>query len=381
MDRGRHHVSDGGAPIHVDDRITNLDTVRGVATLGILAMNAVSFGLPGPAYFNIDYAGSGTWLDRAIGIIGEVFIDQKAMALFSLLFGAGIVLFADRAQQNGRRPVLLSLWRNLLLFGIGLVHAAFWVGDVLTLYALCSPILLLLRKRSGRTLFIAGTACLAVSAIWMTCTQVVIDPFAELGDYWLDERVSMSDPVGLAFIVDFGGRGLGMMLIGVGLFRTEILQGTRPAAFYRRLALGGLGVGLPLSIAGVVTHSLNDWSGDVALIGAVPNILATAPLAIGYTALITMWNQRPTTWLHERFRAVGRMALTNYLVQTMLGLLVLDGLFGFGTLGRAQILLFVVGVWTLQLAWSKPWLALFCFGPVEWLWRVATYRRLQPIRR
>jgi uncharacterized protein len=75
------------------------------------------------------------------------------------------------------------------------------------------------------------------------------------------------------------------------------------------------------------------------------------------------------------------MALTNYLVQTMLGLLVLDGLFGFGTLGRAQILLFVVGVWTLQLAWSKPWLALFCFGPVEWLWRVATYRRLQPIRR
>jgi uncharacterized protein len=131
----------------------------------------------------------------------------------------------------------------------------------------------------------------------------------------------------------------------------------------------------------VVIHSSNDWNGDVALIGAVPNILATAPLAIGYMALITLWNQRPTTWLHERVRAVGRMALTNYLVQTMLGLLVLDGLFEFGTLGRAQILLFVVGVWTVQLAWSRPWLSRFCFGPVEWLWRVATYRRLQPIRR
>jgi uncharacterized protein len=374
-------VSDGGAPIHADDRIANLDTVRGVATLGILAMNAVSFGLPAPAYFNIDYAGSPTQLDQAVGIIGEVFIDQKAMALFSLLFGAGIVLFADRAEQHGRRPVLLSLWRNLLLFGIGLVHAAFWLGDVLTLYALCSPILLLLRKRSGRTLFITGAACLAVSALWMTGTQMVIDPSADLGDYWLNERVSMSDPVELAFIVDVGGRGLGMMLIGVALFRTEIVQGTRPAAFYRRLALGGLGLGLPLSIAGVVIHSSNNWNGDVALIGAVPNILATAPLAISYMALITLWNQRRATWLHERVRAVGRMALTNYLTQTVLGLLVLDGIFEFGTLGRTQLLLFVVGVWTVQLAWSRPWLSRFCFGPVEWMWRVATYRRLQPIRR
>ncbi|MGB1506907.1 MAG: DUF418 domain-containing protein, partial [Acidimicrobiales bacterium] len=158
-------MSNGAAPVGSDERITNLDTVRGVATLGILAMNAVSFGLPAPAYFNIDYAGSEAWLDRAVGIIGEILIDQKAMGLFSLLFGAGIVLFADRAEQHGRRPVLLSLWRNLLLFGIGLVHAAFWVGDVLTLYAVCSPILLLLRKRSGRTLFITGAACLAVSAL------------------------------------------------------------------------------------------------------------------------------------------------------------------------------------------------------------------------
>jgi len=374
-------MSNGAAPVGSGERITNLDTVRGVATLGILAMNAVSFGLPAPAYFNIDYAGSRTQLDQAVGIIGEVFIDQKSMALFSLLFGAGIVLFADRAEQHGRRPVLLSLWRNLLLFGIGLVHAAFWVGDILTLYALCSPILLLLRKRSGRTLFITGAACLAVSALWMTGTQMVIDPSADLGDYWLNERVSMSDPVELAFIVDFGGRGLGMMLIGVALFRTEIVQGTRPAAFYRRLALGGLGLGLPLSIAGVVIHSSNNWNGDVALIGAVPNILATAPLAISYMALITLWNQGRATWLHERVRAVGRMALTNYLAQTVLGLLVLDGIFEFGTLGRTQLLLFVVGVWTVQLAWSRPWLSRFCFGPVEWMWRVATYRRLQPIRR
>ena len=94
-----------------------------------------------------------------------------------------------------------------------------------------------------------------------------------------------------------------------------------------------------------------------------------------------LWNQRPETRWHERFRAVGRMALTNYLTQTIIGLLVLDGLFEFGSLNRSQIFVFIVAVWALQLAWSEPWLRYFRFGPFEWLWRVATYRKLQPIRR
>lgn len=374
-------MTETATPIAAGERITNLDTVRGVATLGILVMNAVSFGLPSPAYFNLDYAGSVSWLDRVVGIAGEVFVDQKTMALFSLLFGAGIVVFADRAELKGRRPVRLSMWRNLLLLGVGIFHLWLWQGDVLTLYAVCSPILLLLRKRSARTLYIVGGGCIAVSAIAMTLTQLAIDPATDLGDYWLDENVAMSDAVGLAFLFDFGGRALGMMLIGVGLFRHEIVQGQRLDDFYRRLARLGFGIGLPLSVLGVIIHSTNDWSGDVALIGAVPNILATAPLAIAYLAVIALWNQRPDTWLHQRFRAVGRMALTNYLTQTFLGLLVLDGLFEFGTLGRAEIAVFIVAVWVLQLAWSQPWLTVFRFGPFEWVWRVATYRRWQPIRR
>lgn len=374
-------MTDNAAPISTGERITNLDTVRGIATLGILVMNAVSFGLPQPAYFNLDYAGSETWLDQAVGIAGEIFIDQKTMALFSMLFGAGIVVFADRAAAKGRSPVLLSLWRNLLLLVIGLVHSEFWFGDILTVYALCSPILLLLRTRSARTLFIAGGLCIGVSALTMALVQGAIDPAAELGDYWVDENVGMSDAVGIAFIVDFAGRALGAMLIGVALFRAEIIQGQRPAAYYRRLARLGFAIGLPLSVLGVVIHTTNDWSGDVALIGAVPNILATVPLAIAYLAVIALWNQRPTTWVHERLRAVGRMALTNYLTQTMLGLLVLDGLFEFGSPSRAEILVFVVVVWIVQLAWSQPWLTVFRFGPFEWLWRVATYRKLQPIRR
>ncbi len=374
-------MTDTATPIGRAERITNLDTVRGVATLGILVMNAVSYGLPQPAYFNLDYAGSDTWLDWVVGVAGEIFIDQKTMALFSMLFGAGIVVFADRAAARGRRTNWLSLWRNLLLFVIGTIHAAFWFGDVLVLYAICSPVLLLLRKRSARTLFVAGGLCIAVSALTMIGIQSEIDPATDLGEYWVDEDVAMSDEVGFAFILDFGMRALGAMLIGVGLFRAEVIQGLRPAAFYRRMARIGFGVGLPLSILGVVIHSANDWSGDVALIGAVPNILATVPLALAYIAVITLWNQRPDTRLHERFRAVGRMALTNYLTQTIIGLLVLDGLFEFATLSRTEIFVFVLAVWALQLAWSEPWLRVFRFGPFEWLWRVATYRTLQPIRR
>ncbi len=375
-------MTDTATPITRAERITNLDTVRGVATLGILVMNAVSFGLPFPAYFNLDYAGSNDWLDWVVGIAGEVLIDQKTMALFSLLFGAGIVVFADRAAAKGKRPVVLSLWRNLLLLGIGIAHASFWEGDVLTLYAICAPVLLLMRKRSARVLFITGGMAIVASAVAMAVTQAGLDdPSIDLGEYWVDENRPMSDAVGLAFIVDFGGRALGAMLIGVGLFRADVLQGRRPAAFYRRMAVVGFAVGLPLSILGVVIHAASGWSAEVALVGAVPNTLATIPLALAYVAVITLWNQRPDTWLHERFRAVGRMALTNYLTQTILGLLVLDQLIGKGEIGRAEIFVFILAVWILQVAWSKPWLETFRYGPFEWLWRVATYRRLQPIRR
>ncbi|MEM8708802.1 MAG: DUF418 domain-containing protein [Actinomycetota bacterium] len=374
-------MTDTATPIARSERITNLDTVRGIATLGILVMNAVSFGLPQPAYFNLDFAGSDNALDWIVGVLGEVFVDQKTMAMFSMLFGAGIVVFADRAAAKGRRANWLSLWRNLLLLGIGFIHAAFWSGDILQLYAICAPVLLLLRKRSARTLFVIGGLCLAASALTMAVMQGEIDAKDELGEYWVDADQPMGENVEFAFLVDFGGRALGAMLIGVGLFRAEIIQGQRPAAFYRRLAIRSLGIGLPLSILGVAIHIANDWDPDVALIGGVPNILATVPMAIGYIALIALWNQRPETRLHERFRAVGRMALTNYLTQTIMGLLVLDVWIGVGELGRAQIFVFVVAVWALQLAWSEPWLKRFRFGPFEWLWRVATYRKLQPIRR
>ena len=144
-------------PVRESARITSLDLVRGVAVLGILLMNAVSFRFETAPYLNLSAGGSETWLDWAVGIFGEVFVDQKFMGLFSLLFGAGMVLFIDRASEKGRRAVLLNLWRNALLFLIGILHFALWDGDVLTVYALSALFLIaycggcLLDARRGRS--------------------------------------------------------------------------------------------------------------------------------------------------------------------------------------------------------------------------------------
>ena len=112
----------------------------------------------------------------------------------------------------------------------------------------------------------------------------------------------------------------------------------------------------------------------------MPNTLATIPVALGYLGLISLWNQRAETALHRRVRAVGRMALTNYLTQTIIGIVVLRGLFDSDDLTRTWIAVFVLAVWLVQLAWSQPWLERFRFGPFEWIWRVATYRKWQPLR-
>ncbi|MCP4084786.1 MAG: DUF418 domain-containing protein [Actinomycetia bacterium] len=364
------------------DRITNLDTVRGVATLGILVMNAISFGLIDAAYFNLDAAGSRSWLDWIIGGLGEVFIDQKTMALFSLLFGVGMVVFIERAEAKGVAALRLSLWRNLLLLGIGLAHALVWDGDVLTVYAICAPIVLLLRRRNPVTLLGLGTAALLSSAVAAVMTQTAVPATGEgLGSFWYADGGAIGDAVGLFLISDFFLRALGMMLIGVALYRLDVVQGTRPPAFYRSMVRWGLAIGLPLTMAGLAWQVAEGFSPNVSVAGLAPNTLATIPMALAYVGLISLWNQRTTTALHVRVRAVGRMALTNYLAQTVLGIVALRVVLERGDLTRSGIAAFVLGAWVLQLLWSKPWLERFRFGPIEWLWRSATYRTWQPLRR
>ena len=368
-------------PVTGSARITHLDMLRGVAVLGILLMNAVSYGLQPAAYFNLSAAGTETWLDWTIGVFGEVFVDQKFMGIFSILFGAGIVLFADRAAAKGIRANWLSLWRNFLLLGIGVLHTLLWDGDVLVMYAIAAPILILARNAPARALLIAGAALILIIPFAAVAAQAAVDPDGrQLGELWLSGG-DVSDGIGVYVFFDFFVRALGMMLIGVALFRMGVLSGEKPPEFYRRMAAFGLGVGLPLAALGVGIAALHDFDPKIALLAAIPNTVGTIPASLGFIALIILWNMRSERRIHRALQATGRMALTNYLTQTIIGVLVLQVLLDDANLTRTAILGFVLAVWALQLLWSPAWLARFRFGPFEWVWRVATYRRMQPLRR
>ena len=373
----------GSGPVRERSRITSLDLIRGVAVLGILLMNAVSFKFGPAPYFNLSAGGSENWLDWTVGILGEIFVDQKFMGLFSMLFGAGMILFIDRAAARGRRAVMLNLWRNALLLLIGFLHLLLWYGDVLMVYAVSSLFLLALRRLPNRALITLGAVSFALSIACALIAQNLADTTdASLAGLWTEGETSFQGDLPSVFLFGYFLRALGLILIGAGIYRAGFMNGGLPARTYRLTAIIGLAIGLPLATLGVLITAANDYSSEIAFIGQIPNTLGTIPASLAYMSLIILWNNRADTRLKRRLRAVGRMALTNYLTQTVIGVLILTVLLKDADfINRAAVLLFILAVWALQLWWSQAWLSRHLFGPAEWLWRVATYRSGQPLRR
>ncbi|MYA61456.1 MAG: DUF418 domain-containing protein [Dehalococcoidia bacterium] len=378
-----HQQATDAGPVRESARITSLDLIRGVAVLGILLMNAVSFKFGTSPYFNLNAGGSETALDWTVGIFGEIFVDQKFMGLFSLLFGAGMILFIDRAAQRGRRAVMLNLWRNALLLLIGILHYTLWIGDVLMVYAVSSVFLIALRNLKNKTLISVGVVAFALSAVCTLLVQSIANATGDpLSGIWTAGQIDTNSPIPPLFLFGYFLRALGLILIGAGLYRTGFMNGSLSPKVYRTTAVLGLAVGLPLAALGVIVTAANDYTREIAFIGQIPNTLGTIPASLGYMSLIIIWNNHGDSGFRRRLRAVGRMALTNYLAQTILGVLLLTMLLGdVGWVNRAAVLVFVFAVWAIQIWWSQAWLDRFLYGPAEWLWRCATYRSIQPLRR
>lgn len=359
-------------------RIASLDVIRGVAVLGILLMNVVSFGIGIPAYFNLDFDDSRGVLDRSVGVAGELLADQKFMAIFSLLFGAGIVLFYDRAVLKGRRAVWLSLWRNLLLAVIGLLHTLVWDGDVLFVYAVCAPFVILARRWSDITLAVLGAGLVALPPVLAVVAQASVTPDGVgLGDYW-GVAGEMSDEVGIWLITDFFARAAGLMLLGVVAYRRGFVTAELDRSIYWRWAVAGCSFGILSAGAGVVWLHTTDFSTDVAVVASIPNTVGTIPFSLGIVAAVIL----AIPYLGragDRLSAVGRMALTNYLAQTALCVTFFDAVLDVDP-SRTALLGVVGAIWLLQLWWSIWWLDHFRYGPVEWLWRAATYRTIPSMR-
>ena len=373
-------------------RITNLDFIRGFAVLGILIINVISFGLPITALFNHSTYGAENLLDWVVIVISSVFFEYKMMGLFSMLFGVGLMIFLDNAKPKVKRPKLLSFWRNFLLLIFGIAHLSIWEGDILITYASCAFFIILFPQVQNNKITIFFITFLVfidlllinyVGSLYDASGNLILEEAwvvaaseggsLNLGKFWFPQESEWGNIFGLLFILDGGNRAMTLMIVGILLYRLNIIQGTRELNFYKKLMFCGFGIGLPFSIYSIYLLISSEYSAAIAVTSKQWLTLSVIPMVLGYVGLLTIMNIKLRENISTRLRACGKMAFTNYITQTLLGVFVLGGLFGIGTFSRSQLVLYIVIIWGLQIYWSKPILDKWRYGPLEWFWRKLTY--------
>jgi len=410
------------APVSAAERVATLDFIRGLAVMGILAANIIAFGQPFEAYmypaaFLTDPGDPGGWM----WIAQFVLVDGKMRGLFTLLFGAGLVLFMDRAWARGGTR-WLQAWRLTILMAFGLIHFFFiWPGDILFYYALFGLVALLGLRWSIKVQLWVGLAGYMFGVLFsagLVFPWLIVDtPMGESSPEMLEQRAGMiaeiettlarSDvPNGAIASGDyvalvahrmteqwdepflnamlFGLETLPLMLIGMALFRMGFFTGTWSRGKMVRWGL----IGLILGALGHLAIGLVVRDSGFSYYGTLAGFFALSPLprlwmVLGLAALLVAYAPGATGWLGERVRAAGRAAFTNYLGTSIVMMFVFHGwaLGLFGQLNRPQLYVVVVLAWVLMLAWSKPWLDRYRYGPLEWLWRSLTYRTVFPLRK
>lgn len=180
-------------------------------------------------------------------------------------------------------------------------------------------------------------------------------------------------------------RAGGLMLVGMALYKWGVLTAERDAAFYIKGMFFGFLFGLPIIIWGVIKHFEAAWAIEYSMfIGSQFNYIGSLGVSLAYICAIMLFvNSSGFEGIKERFAAIGQMALTNYIGQSIIGVFIFYGV-GFGLFTqfeRTEQIIIVFGIWLLQFGWSKPWLDSYKFGPLEWMWRSLTYMKLQPMRK
>jgi uncharacterized protein len=426
---------DSALPTGRRERVVSIDVLRGVAVLGILLVNVVPMGLPFAAHDDPTIAGNRSPADFWSWAIVAVLVDGKMRAIFSILFGAGVVLAAKRALAAGAGVAAadVHLRRNLWLVVFGAVHSylLLWPGDVLFTYGVAGLPLFLFRRVRPRTLIVCGILILALQApapslhnaalaeasaglreiervnagaraltpeqraAWNRWTQVLAQerPTAEMLQEGIDNRrggylrnlaaaANASLYLESVYLYQVGlWDALALMLIGMALLELGVLSGEKSSRFYLRMALAGYAIGLPIAVWVIV-----DWTEH----GFEPGLrwtslthLTRVCIALGHVGVVMMACK---TGAYRRVTALlaaaGRMALTNYILQTVICMTIFSG-FGLGwfaRLARHQLYYVVAAIWVFQLLSSTLWLRQFRFGPLEWLWRSLSYQRRQPFR-
>ena len=400
-------------PVEKTNRIQSLDLLRGIAILGILIMNIQSFAMPSSAYNNPLAFGDLSGFNKITWILSHLFADQKFMSIFSILFGAGIVLITEKKELLTGSSVKLHYIRNLILLLIGLIHAhLIWYGDILVAYALCSFIVYPLRKLSPRKLLISGLLIVSVPSFLNGLFQFSLPfmPASELQDLRLDwaptnelieqeitaftgsisSQIKINSQQALfletfVFLIQFLWRAGGLMLVGMALYRWGVLSAVRSRSFYLKSAFYSLIIGFPIVIYGIYMNFTMNWDFQYSMFtGSQFNYWGSLFIAYGYISLIMVFTQSDNHNTIKKYLAsIGQMALTNYILHSFIGILIFFGIgFGlFGKIDRSLQMLIISAIWIFQYFASEKWLNFYKFGPLEWVWRSLTYGKKQPFIR
>lgn len=423
-------------PVAASERISSIDTLRGVAVLGILVMNIYGFAMPFAAYQNPLAYGGTEWYNLGTWYFTHLFFDQKFMTIFSILYGAGLVMMASRAEARGAPYAAIWYRRSVWLLVIGALHAYLvWMGDILFFYALIGMLIFPFRKRTPAKLIAIACLVLPVSVLLGYAggaqmqqlqtagaeisilqeageelspeQQETLEAYEGMADIMKPPEVQVAEDLA-AYRGDYAGivshraptvvmmqtqamlffilwRVAGLMLVGMALMKLGILSAAKSDTFYKGMLALGYGLGLPLVALSAYLMRTHDWDMLwIIRVGGIPNYIGSVLVAFGHIALVMLIVRAGLLQkLMQRFAAVGRMAFTNYLMHSIVMTTVFYG-YGFGLYGevpRFWQMAFVALMVGFQLWVSPIWLARFRFGPAEWLWRTLTYWQFQPAQK
>ena len=393
-------------PISLSERIYVIDVLRGLAVCGILIGNMQwnsGYGFMPPAM-----AEAWPMYDKVTQYLVHVFVEGKFYSIFSLLFGFGFALQIDRATQRGDANASVFKRRLFWLLVIGVIHASIWAGDILSVYALMGFILLLFRQKSDESLLRWALSLMVVPVIYFAIILALFLAFAPPDTASVVAKAQTDMFQSAMNVVPNGGffqiireynvgmvagrwaglflqmrlpKILAMFLLGFYAYRKGYFQHPLDhQPFIRKVTVYGLGLGLVCNpLFAWFAHSEADFPPSYnGLIGIVMYGIGVPALAVGIAAaVLTLWQNASWRKVLGVFTPVGRMALTNYLMQTAISLFIFYGwgLGYYGKVGPLTATLVALAIFAAQVVISTIWLKYFAYGPMEWIWRQLTYKR------
>lgn len=422
-------------PLQNTERIQSLDVMRGIVLFGILLMNINGFGLAN-AYEDPTVSGGSQDWDLITWITANLFFEGTMRGLFSLLFGVGMFVLLDRLEKRGAGIEAANIYFRrltwLLVFGLIHGYLLLWMGEILYNYALMGFLVFSFRNLAPKKLIIIALVLFSTGALWTYSDhlgnvklanqveeikvyksegKVLTKELKEADEKWQkreSERsaegvaeynnnmrkgyfdvVAFLAPINVEHDIMFPYRYdvwdvLSMMLLGIALFKLKILTAEKSYRFYLMMVLVGYGIGLTVNYYEIKTILDSNFSFLGFSKSYLTYDLGRVTVSLGHIGMIMLLCKSPILmWLKTRLAAVGKMALTNYIMHTIICMIVFTGVgFGlFGKLQRHELLYVVFSIWIFQLIISPIWLKYYYFGPLEWGWRYLSYLKKYPFKK